>query len=281
MKILILLLAVAAAPLLTSCSSAAKKQPDVAVAISDKSGDGKAVADVGADDDDLDEYAVVSIADPLEKVNRGTFWLNHGIYTYLIRPVSKVYRTIVPKPVRQGLDNAYQNVAFPVRVVNHTLQGNLPRAGQETGKFLVNSTVGVGGFMRPSDRIPALANVPSADTGQTFARWGIGHGYYLVLPILGPSSVRETVGYAGDYALNPVNWVTILYGGYAWTLAIPYTNTVRSTPGQMDQYDAAIGNAVDPYLAARSSFVQYRAEVARRAIPVGAGTVTVSEAPAP
>ena len=104
--------------------------------------------------------------------------------------------------------------------------------------------------------------MPAEDTGQTFAKWGIGHGAYLVLPLLGPSSLRDTVGLAGDYALNPVNWVTILYGGDAWTIVIPSTNTLRALPHQLSKYDSATKNALDRYLAARSSYIQYRREAA-------------------
>jgi phospholipid-binding lipoprotein MlaA len=142
------------------------------------------------------------------------------------------------------------------------LQGNFKRAGQETGKFLVNTVIGFGGLVRQSDRFPALADVPTADTGQTFAKWGIGHGVYIVLPLLGPSSLRDTVGLAGDYVLNPVSWVTILYGDYAWTIAIPSTNTLRALPDELGKYDSATKNALDRYLAARSSYIQYRHEVA-------------------
>lgn len=255
-SILPLLLVASFAPLGTSCTCAPKKQQPPAAAASGKSY--KAT-------EDLEEYDAASIADPLEPVNRVTFWVNHQLYTIIFRPVSKVYKTIVPKPVRTGVTNVFENAKFPVRLVNNTLQGNFKRAGQETGRFLVNTTVGVGGIGRPADHMPALADVPEADTGQTFAKWGIGHGFYLVLPILGPSSARDTVGLAGDYALNPVTWVSIVYGGFTWTLAIPTTNTLRSTPDQIDKYDAAIKNALDRYLAARSAYVQYRAEVKLKA----------------
>ncbi len=256
---LLLLLPVVA--LLCSCASPKKQAPSLTAAVGDKSSDGKSVKAGG---DDLEEYDPTLIADPLEPLNRVTFTLNHGLYSIFFRPISKGYEFVIPKPVRTGIFNIFENVKFPVRLVNNTLQGNFKRVGQETGKFLVNTTVGVGGFGRPSDHIPALADVPDADTGQTFAKWGIGHGVYLVLPILGPSSVRDTVGLAGDYALNPVNWVSIVYGGYAWTIAIPSTNTVRALPSQLDIYDAATENALDRYLAARSAYVQFRAEAAKK-----------------
>lgn len=244
-------------PLATGCSSARKSPAPVVPAIS---GDGKSVAAA----DDLDEYESVAIADPLEPLNRATFMLNHGIYYALLRPISKGYEFIIPKFLRTGIHNAYENVKFPVRLVNNTLQGNFQQAGKETGKFLVNSVVGVGGLMEPSERIPALADIPSADTGQTFAKWGIGQGPYIVLPLLGPSSARDVVGLAGDFALNPVSWVTIIYGGYAWTIAIPAANTMRSLPNQLAQYDAATENSVDAYLSARTAYVQYRAAIAER-----------------
>lgn len=245
-----------AASLVTGCVSRKPVAPSTAAS----SGDGKT-----SNVDDVDEYAVELVSDPFEKFNRGTFTLNHGLYTYVFRPISKGYQAIIPKPVRTGIHNAFENVKFPVRFVNDTLQGDFKRAGYETGRFVVNTVVGVGGIGRPSDHIPALADIPAGDTGQTFAKWGIANGPYIVLPILGPSTVRDTFGLAGDYALNPVNWVTIWYGGYAWTLAIPSTNTLRALPVQMDAYDAATKDSLDRYLAARSSYIQYRNEVNAKA----------------
>ncbi len=256
-----LLVGIISASLITGCASKKEDPQATSASVGDKESDGKSVK---SNEDDLEEYAVLLIPDPLEPLNRATFTLNHGIYVYLFRPISKGYQTVVPKPVRTGIHNAYENVKFPIRFVNDTLQGNFERAGLETGKFVVNSVVGVGGLGRPSDHIPLLADVPAGNTGQTFAKWGIPHGAYLVIPVLGPSSVRDAVGLAGDYALNPVSWVTILFGGYAWTMAIPSVNTLRSLPVQMDIYDAATKDAIDPYIAARSAYIQYREEDAAR-----------------
>ncbi len=249
------------ASLFTGCASRKEAPPSASSTVGDKTSDGKSVKST---DEDLEEYGVLLIPDPLEPLNRATFTLNHGIYVYLFRPISKGYKTVIPKPVRTGIHNAYENVKFPIRFVNDTLQGNFERAGLETGKFLVNSVAGVGGLGRPSDHIPALADIPSGNTGQTFAKWGIPHGAYLVLPVLGPSSTRDAVGLAGDYALNPVSWVTIVFGGYAWTVAIPSVNTLRALPIQMDIYDAATKDAIDPYIAARSAYVQFREEDAAK-----------------
>ena len=256
-----LLLVTASAVLLAGCSGSARKQPAASAAVRGGSNDGKSVK---AAEGDLNEYSAVTVADPLEPLNRATFWINDGLYTVILRPITKGYEKVIPKPVRTGIHNAFENVRFPVRFVNDTLQGNFKRAGLETGKFFVNSIAGVGGIGRPSDHIPALADVPEGDTGQTVAKWGIGHGIYIVLPLLGPSSLRDTVGLAGDYALNPVNWVSFVYGGYAWTIAIPSTNGLRVTHEQLGVYDSATKSALDKYLAIRSSYIQYRQEVAKK-----------------
>jgi phospholipid-binding lipoprotein MlaA len=249
-------------PLVGACTSNPRKQPASAT-----------VATVGSDtvkakparveENDLDEYDVALVPDPLEPINRATFWLNHEIYRFVLRPISKGYEKIVPRPVRKGIYNVYENVKFPVRLVNNALQGDFVRARQELEKFLINSSIGVGGIIRQSDRIPSLAEVPRTDTGLTFAKWGMSSGPYLVLPVLGPSTFRDTVGLVGDYALNPISWVTIVYGEL-WVMVIPYTNTLRALPEQLGTYDSVTENALDRYLAARSAYIQYRRAAASR-----------------
>jgi phospholipid-binding lipoprotein MlaA len=246
-----------ATSLFTNCTTMSSRKPASAASVSGPTkNDGKSVAT--AENDDLDEYTSESIADPLEPVNRVTFWVNDQLYTVLLRPVSKTYEKVLPKPVRTGVFNVFDNVRFPVRFVNDALQAQFPRAGQEAGCFFVNTTLGVGGIFRVSDKFPALADVPPADTGQTFAKWGIGHGFYLVLPVIGPSSARDGLGLAGDYALNPVTWVAFFYGSWAWTIPVYATDTVRLMPDKFSAYDAATENALDRYLALREAYVQYR-----------------------
>jgi phospholipid-binding lipoprotein MlaA len=256
------LLVASSVSLLTSCTSNSRKRPEPAVSAA--VGDDKLKKEKPAkvEEADLDEYSAASVSDPIEPVNRGIFWFNDRVYNIAFRPISKVYETVVPKPMRRGLDNFYENVRFPVRLVNNALQGNFVRARQELEKFLINSSIGIVGIWRQSDRIPSLAEVPAADTGQTFAKWGIRRGPYIVLPVLGPSTLREAVGYAGDSALNPVSWITTAFGAPVWAIAIPSTNTLRSLPHQLRIYDAATENTLDPYLAARSAHIQYRNEVA-------------------
>jgi len=215
--------------------------------------------------DDLDTYgSVASVPDPLQPVNRVTFWINHQVYTYLLKPVAKGYKFIIPEKGREAIHNAFENIKFPVRFTNHVLQGDLKGAGQETGAFLVNSTVGVAGLGRPARHMPAFADLRPTDTAQTFAKWGIPNGFYFVIPLIGPTTLRDGVGLAGDWALNPITWCGYIWGQPLWYIAIPAANTMRSMPVQLDVYDAATKDSVDRYLAARDAYIQYRNEINSR-----------------
>ena len=251
-------------PLLDGCATISHKKPNPGTTAKDNTKpDGKSVKPTADESDDYNQG--VTISDPLEPLNRGTFWVNHQFYRYILHPLSRAYDTVLPKPVRTGVFNVFDNVQFPVRFVNDSLQLNYKRAGQETGKFVVNTVAGVGGIMRVSDRIPALADVPAADTGQTFAKWGIGHGIYIVLPILGPKSIRDTVGLAGDYALSPVTWISfgVIGGiGSATTLAISTPDSARTLHGKLEMYDAITHNTLDRYLAVRTAYIQSRKQAA-------------------
>lgn len=260
---------VAALPLLSQCTSTKRtaSPPAPAITAAKPAKAAKKNAEPAAKvepKDDLDEYAVVQISDPLEKLNRGTFWLNDKLYLVIFRPISKGYEAITPKRLRKGIYNAFENVKFPVRLVNSLLQGKVKGAGLQTEKFLVDTVAGLGGMIRVSDKIESLASLPDEDTGKTFARWGMGHGAYLVLPFLGPCSVRDTVGLAGDYALNPVNWGYFAGGEHDWTMIPPYANTLRALPGQLGVYDDAKRDAIDPYISIRSAYAQFRDEAVKK-----------------
>lgn len=217
------------------------------------------------DSEDLDEYAkTADIPDPLQGFNRGTFWCNHQLYHYLFQPLSKTYRAVLPKQVRSGIYNVFDNLEYPDRFVNDLLQGRLRRAGQETGKFLVNTTAGVGGIFKVSQKISWTADVPAEDTGLTFARWGIPHGPYVVLPVLGPRSLRDTIGFAGDYALSPTAWLIYVFPGVIWIPAVTTPDTARSADEKMASYDLVTANTIDRYLAMRTTYAQNRKRAEER-----------------
>ena len=199
--------------------------------------------------------------DPIQPVNRGVFWFNHQLYHYAFHPLCRAYKAVLPSPVRTGIYNVFDNLEYPVRFVNDLLQWQPKRAGLETEKFLVNSTVGVAGIFRPSDKIASLKDVPKTDTGVTLAKWGVPDGCYIVWPVLGPKSLRDTVGFAGDLALYPVAWVTYgVVGGLtgATTLAVSGPDAARTTSDKIDTYNTLTRSSVDRYLAVRSAYEQNR-----------------------
>ena len=249
-KLLLLGLLGALAPLTPSyCNAASTKTKDVSVR--------PATAD-----DDLDEYKDVgAIPDPIQPINRGTFWVNHQLYHYILKPISKGYDFVFPEKVRKSLFNVCDNLEFPIRFVNDSLQFNFKRAAGEAEKFGLNSTVGLCGLIRFSDRFSSLKDIPRADTGQTLAKWGIPHGSYIVLPFYGPKSARDTVGLAGDYALSPVFWVSIWLTKIPWVPAITAPDSVRTLHDKLEAYETATSNTTDRYLSVRSAWVQYRKKI--------------------
>ncbi len=216
---------------------------------------------------DEDEYAVAKVYDPLEPFNRAMFKFNNGVYDYVFRPVSWSYVKVTPSKVREGLGNFFANLRFPIRFVSSALQGKFNRAGLEAEKFVVNTLAGLGGFIRASDGVPSLADVPSEDLGQTFGVWGIHKGPYLVLPVLGPGSARDTAGLVGDYFMNPTHWNQLQHvDGYHWwwDTALQTTDTVNSLPGLLKLYDDEKKAALDPYVSVRSAYIQYRDAAVQR-----------------
>jgi len=218
-------------------------------------------------DDEPDEFALPKISDPWEPLNRAIFKFNDGFYTILLRPVSHAYERTVPEGGRHGLANFFENVKFPVRFAGDLLAGRPKRAAQETGKFVLNTTVGFAGLVRASDTVPTLANVPTCGVGTALAAWGIKTGPYLVLPFYGPNDVRDTVGLVGDYFLLPVNWNSFQYVHgcrWQWNTAIETLDVIQNSPGTLRQYDDFLKSALDPYIAVRNAFLQYRENAVKK-----------------
>jgi phospholipid-binding lipoprotein MlaA len=224
------------------------------------------------DDDDFDDYAAVRVFDPLEGWNRGVFAFNDWTYTRVLTPATKAYETVVRPPVNRAIGNFYDNVRFPVRFVNSLLQGKFTRAELETRKFLVNTIAGLGGFIRQSDKMPELADVPREDFGQTLGVWGLPHGPYLVVPIFGGYSLRDLGGRLADTVVSPTGWEYIDLANrewvgeldWEWRTAITVTDTMSTLPGVLELYGQMKASAVDPYLSIRDATRRYRdAETAR------------------
>ena len=206
--------------------------------------------DFAADELEVDGAAM---SDPFEGFNRGMFAFNDWVYANLLDPVSKGYTAIMPDPFETGIENFFSNLRFPVRVVNHTLQGNLDLAGKETGRFLVDSTVGVLGFMKPSDDIPDLAN-GDTDLGMTFGTWGIDHGPYLILPFIGPSSTRDLIGFIGDSFLDPTN----LIDEDEVRIGLGALDFINRSDEILINYDRVVESSLDPYIAIKDIYQKRR-----------------------
>jgi phospholipid-binding lipoprotein MlaA len=232
--------------------------PGFAVADSHQPG-GESAADLTGNDP-FDPFAEdetdLQVADPIEPVNRGIFWFNDKLYFYLLKPVARAYR-VIPEPARVSVDNLFSNLASPVRFANSLLQFKLEKAGSELGRFVVNTTVGILGLFDPGKSWLGLEK-SDEDFGQTLGFYGAGDGFYLVLPVFGPSSLRDGIGRVGDYFVDPVsspyyfqlnNWEQYALGGL---------ETVNALSLDKDTYEGIKKDALDPYLFLRNSYIQYR-----------------------
>jgi phospholipid-binding lipoprotein MlaA len=200
---------------------------------------------------DEPETVELSIADPLESVNRVTFAFNDKLYRGVLKPVAKGLR-VIPTPVRTGASNFFNNLGAPVSMVSALLQGEGKNAATELGRFLVNSTAGIVGLLDPATDMGLVRD--EEDLGQTLASYGIGHGVYLVVPFIGASSTRDFVGDLGTTGLNP------LYNELAWgeMAGITLTEAEVALSLDKDTYEAFYDSALDPYVFFRSAWLQNR-----------------------
>lgn len=143
--------------------------------------------------------------DPLEPINRGIYQFNDGVDKVLIKPAARFYRFAIPEFMRTGVSNFFSNLNDVIVALNSLLQGKLAQAGSDAARLIVNSTFGVLGLFDLATGIGLEKH--NEDFGQTLGYWGIGDGPYLVLPLIGPSSARDTVGWVGDYYTWPVTYV--------------------------------------------------------------------------
>lgn len=214
------------------------------------------IEDVEASFDDYDDE-IISIADPIEPWNRFWFQFNDIFYMYLASPLYKGYEAVTPSEFRLGLKNFLSNTLFPVRFLNNLLQGKLQAAGVEYGRFVINTTVGLGGLIDVAKDLKTVVPVDPAgeNFGKTLAYWGVGDGFYLVLPIIGPSTLRDSVGIGVDTLTDPFAYVIKPY-------YVPFlisTGLRFNTVGDiLTLYDDLKLFSVDPYVAARSAYATYR-----------------------
>ncbi|KJS31857.1 MAG: hypothetical protein VR64_10005 [Desulfatitalea sp. BRH_c12] len=194
-----------------------------------------------------------TVADPLEPVNRAMFVFNDKLYFWVMKPVAEGYRFVTPTPVRSGVRNFFHNLGAPVRIVNNVLQGKGRAAEAEWTRFLYNTTVGILGFGNPAARYPEL-NVSPEDLGQTLAVYGIGDGFFLMWPILGASTLRDTAGMGGDRFLNPIGYVD----PFELSLGLSGYDKINTLSFRIGDYESLKDAALDPYASFRDAYIQLR-----------------------
>lgn len=144
--------------------------------------------------------------DPWQGWNRAMFNFNDRIDRWLVKPLAKGYKAVTPDPLEVGVSNIFSNIGEVPNAINGALQGDFKGAGYDTGRFLVNSTLGLAGLLDVAKHMNLPADTPE-DFGQTMAVWGVGSGPYLVLPLLGPGTLRDTLGKPVDWYTDPTTYI--------------------------------------------------------------------------
>jgi phospholipid-binding lipoprotein MlaA len=248
------------------CTPAFAADPEPGTNLAQQSQKKAAPEDEDTDDDDDydddDEYDddVVKINDPLYGMNEQFYLLNDGLYTAIIRPAAKGYNAVVPWEIRTAVKNFFYNLRFPIRFINCLLQAKGRKAMDEFATFFLNSTVGFAGIQTPASIYEGLPPSPE-DLGQTLAVWGADNGFFIMYPILGPSSLRDSARFIDSLFLDPVSWLQYdKFGGYSWrtTVGITAYDKFNEISFQIDDIDALKKAVLDPYVAVRDAYVESR-----------------------
>jgi phospholipid-binding lipoprotein MlaA len=195
--------------------------------------------------------------DPWQRMNRGIFWFNDQADQYVLEPVAKGWDVIMPEPAETSISNFFGNLRFPVVMLNDLLQGKPGDAAIDVGRFMVNTTFGIGGLFDPAT-IWGLQR-HNEDFGQTLGVWGVPPGPYLVLPLLGPSNPRDTAGIPVDWVFS----VTPLFLSSFWWTGAGVINIVNARAQIIDEVQQAKEASLDYYVFVRNAYYQRRAAQVR------------------
>ncbi|MCP4923286.1 MAG: VacJ family lipoprotein [bacterium] len=219
--------------------------------------------DVGLED--LEQIDPLDIDDPLENLNRGLYQFNLLLDTAIVRPIALTYRYLIPPFMQTGVANVTSNLAEPLSFVNHTLQLKGDQAITSFLRFLINSTIGVFGLFDPATDMGIDQH--KEDLGQTFAGIGVKPGPYLVLPLLGPSNLRDTLGLIGDFFIDPFNIIARNNDRKDLTYVRTGVEKLVQREALLDLTDD-IEKASDPYTRAKLLYMQHRAFLVRDGVPL-------------
>lgn len=194
-----------------------------------------------------------STPDPLEPINRTVFKFNEILDTFLLRPIAVTYRRIIPEGGRRSIRNALDNLTNPVSAVNSVFQGDFDKASRYSWRFVVNSTIGVFGLFDVAKEA-GLYVENNEDLGQTLGHYNVGPGFYIVLPVLGPSTFRDTIGNIGDGLMDPFTYVN----STSYHIAKNSVNGIAQRERILDITDGIYDTSFDPYATMRSLYTQNR-----------------------
>lgn len=208
------------------------------------------------------------IRDPLEKFNRGVYKINTKLDRYFLKPIAQAYLAVVPGVVRRAISHGLNNVQEPFTMVNALLQGKPEVALKSFGRFLVNSTVGIGGLRDQASKWGVKPQ--EEDFGQTLGVWGVGDNPFLMLPFFGPSNPRDAVGIGVEYIADPFSIVLRNTVKYYYRYSLTALRVVDLRAGLLTSADRLLATSEDPYVALRSAYYQQRRfEVSDGAIDFG------------
>lgn len=216
--------------------------------------------------------------DPWEPLNAKFFEFNRQLDRWILKPVAKGYNAVVPNVVQVGISNVFYNSRVTPRLLNNLFQGKFKGAGIEVGRFLINTTVGIGGFFDIAQRFNLTT--PEEDMGQTLGFYGVKPGPYLMVPLLGPYTVRDLIGYGGDIALNPIYWLIIpaMHNvnaiptvvdvderavTYAISITARATEILNDRSLNLEKFQGVEESTLDLYAAVRNAYLQKRAKAIR------------------
>jgi len=201
--------------------------------------------------------ATQSNKDPLESINRGVYKFNDVADKAVIKPVATAYKKVTPSPIRKGVSNFFNNLRSITTVLNDILQLKFANAFTDAGRFVINTTFGVAGFID----VAGMDNIPNhkEDFGQTLGYWGVGNGAYLVLPILGPSTVRDTTGFVFDTATSDALTYTHNIGEIRLHNQLRAAQLLDRRTQLLDAGDLVDDASLDAYSFVRDAYLQQRA----------------------
>lgn len=219
---------------------------------------GERASELALDDDAILDEDFVEVYDPLEGFNRGVFKFNDWVYRKIFNPLEDGYDFLVPNEIQKRINNVARLAATPKRMFNHLFQLKFKASATEFSRLLINASVGIAGFFDPAEYFLKLEE-QDTDFDRTMARYGVGKGAYLMVPIIGPSTVRGVLGSGVDYFLSPFTW----FGIYDVEEEIAFrsfnaTKRVNSYSYRIrNMYERITEAAIDPYIAVQDAYIQH------------------------